>query len=314
MEPVNERLIGDLRPILLVLLGAVGFVLLIACMNVSNLVMARGIGGRGKWPCGPPWARPAYGCRDSFSPRACSSAAMGCALGLLFARWWLAGLLALLPSRTIPILPGADRAQIDGRVLAVSLLASLATGVVFGLLPAIRLSRTNLDECLKEGGRSNSGGAGRRRWLTGLVVVETALSVILLAGAGVMLRSLSHRLQVQPGFRPEHVLTAQVPSAWDDYSRRPNPADTERKMQYFYDLVERVQGVAGRDRGRHHDGAAADPGRHHDPLLPAAAAPRSNASRFAPSVLTTSAPWASPYCAAGSSPPRTAAASPMSSS
>jgi putative ABC transport system permease protein len=244
-QPVNEQLLGNLRPVLFALLGAVGFVLLIACMNVSNLMMARGIERSREMAVRAALGAGRLRLLRQLLTESLLIAVAGGGLGILFAKGWLRTLLAMLPARSIPILPGADQAGLNGPVLAVSLLATMATGIVFGLLPAWRISRPNLEEALKEGSRANTGGIGRRRILAGLIAVETALSVILLAGAGLLIRSFANLLEVQLGFRPEHVLTLQIPSEWASLTQRNDPAETNRKMLYFRDIVQHVQAIPG---------------------------------------------------------------------
>lgn len=107
------------------------------------------------------------------------------------------------------------------------------------------MSRPNLEESLKEGSRANTGGIGQRRLLGGLIALETALSVILLAGAGLLIRSFANLLDVQLGFRPEHVLTLQILSEWASLTQRNDAAETERKMQYFSEIVQHVQAIPG---------------------------------------------------------------------
>ena len=147
--------------------------------------------------------------------------------------------------RTIPLLPRGEQATLDGGVLAVSAAVCLAAAIVFGLLPALEASRPNLDAFLKESGRASTGGRRGRRLLGALIVVETALSVVLLAGAGLMLRSFSHLMSVPLGFRPERVLTVQIPSIWANVNRRQDPGDVERKKEYFRRVVERLQTIPG---------------------------------------------------------------------
>jgi putative ABC transport system permease protein len=245
IQPVNEQLLGNLRPVLFTLLGAVGFVLLIACLNVSNLMMARGIERSREIAVRAALGAGRLRLLRQLLTESLLIAMAGGALGILFAYGWLHALLAMLPARSVPILPGAEQAGLNGPVLAVSVLASVATGIVFGLLPAWRMSRPNLEESLKESSRANTGGIGRRRLLGGLIALETALSVILLAGAGLLIRSFANLLDVQLGFRPEHVLTLQIPSEWASLTQRNDPAETERKMQYFREIVQHVQAIPG---------------------------------------------------------------------
>jgi putative ABC transport system permease protein len=244
-QPVNEQLLGNLRPVLFALLGAVGFVLLIACMNVSNLMMARHIERSREMAVRAALGAGRLRILRQLLTESLLIAVAGGALGILFAHGWLRALLPMLPARSVPILPGAEQAGLNGTVLAVSVLASVVTGIVFGLLPAWKMSRPNLEESLKEGSRTNTGGIGRRRLLGGLIALETALSVILLAGAGLLIRSFANLLDVQLGFRPEHVLTLQIPSEWASLTQRNDPAATERKMQYFREIVQHMQAIPG---------------------------------------------------------------------
>ena len=137
------------------------------------------------------------------------------------------------------------QASLNVPVLAVSLLATLLTGLVPGLSPAWQSARANLEESWKDSSRANITGVGRRRVLAGLIALETALSVILLASAGLLIRSFGHLLDAQLGFQPGHVLTLQIPSEWTSLTQRNDPAETERKMQYFHDIVEKVRMIPG---------------------------------------------------------------------
>ncbi len=243
--PVSETLLGSLRPILVTLMGAVAFVLLIACLNVSNLLMARGIGRSREMALRSALGAPRGRLVRQLLMESLPIAMAGGAAGLLLARAALRGIIAMLPSGAFPVLPGAEHAGLDGRVLAVCLLACLGATLAFGLAPALLAARPRLDEALREGGRSGGTSVRHKRLLSGLIALEAALSVVLLAGAGLMLRSFQHLLDVPLGFRPEHVLTAQIPSVWTEYAQRPNPADTQRKMQSLRALVHRVEALPG---------------------------------------------------------------------
>ena len=164
-QPMNEQLLGSLRPVLFALLGAVGFVLLIACMNVSNLMMARGVERSREMAVRAALGAGRARLLSQLLTESLLIAVAGGAFGVLIAHGWLRALIAMLPARTISILPGAEQANLNGPVLAVCLLATAATSIVFGLLPAWQTSRPNLEESLKEGGRANVGGMGRRRLL-----------------------------------------------------------------------------------------------------------------------------------------------------
>ena len=245
LQPVSEGLLGSLRPILTTLMGAVAFVLLMACLNVSNLLMARGVERAREMALRSALGAPRSRLVRQLLVESLPIAAAGGAAGLLLAHFGLRGIVALLPSRSVPILPGADQAALDGRVLAVALAACLGATLIFGLAPALLLARPRLEEALREGGRGHSGGLRHRRLLGGLISLEAALSVVLLAGAGLMLRSFSRLMDVSLGFHPEHVLTAQIPSAWASYAQRQDPADVERKMQSLRAIVHRVEALPG---------------------------------------------------------------------
>jgi predicted permease len=201
LVPLKERIVGSIGPTLWMLLGAVGFVLLIACVNVSNLMLARSTGrtrefairaalGAGQWRL----------LRQSLTESvllACS----GGLLGLIIAGWGTKAALSLLPTT----LPRAEEVRLDARVLLFTVAISLLTGIVAGLVPALKTSRWRLSETLKEGGRGAS--TGRVRAQAVFVAVEMALALVLLIGAGLMIRSMSALWNVNPGFRPDNVLT-----------------------------------------------------------------------------------------------------------
>ena len=199
--PLKQRLVGNVSSILWMLLGAVGFVLLIACVNVSNLLLARSTGrtrefairaalGAGRWRL----------LRQSLTESLLLALAGG-GLGFAFAAWGTKAALAALPGG----LPRSEEISLDDRVLIFTLAISLLTGVLAGLAPALKISQWRLSETLKESGRG--GGGGRHRAQGALVALEMALAVVLLIGAGLMIRSLSALWQVDPGFRPDNVLT-----------------------------------------------------------------------------------------------------------
>jgi len=199
--PLKERMVGDVQPILWMLLGAVGFVLLIACVNVSNLLLARSTVRTREFAI-----RAALGARQwRLLRRSLTESTLlalaGGGLGLTVAGWGTKAALAVLPTG----LPRAEEVGLDGRVLVFTLAISLLTGVLAGLAPALKTSQWRLSETLKEGGRGASGG--RHRAQSVLVAIEMALALVLLIGAGLMIRSLNALWQVDPGFRPDNVLT-----------------------------------------------------------------------------------------------------------
>ncbi|HWS87815.1 MAG TPA: ABC transporter permease [Pyrinomonadaceae bacterium] len=232
-RPLLEQVVGDVRPALLVLLGAVGFVLLIACANVANLLLARAAVrekemavrtaiGAGRWRI----------VRQLLTESLALSFAGG-VLGLLIAFWGLDALRALAPGN----IPRLSNITLDARVLLFTSLVTIMTGVLFGLAPALRSSRVNLGETLKEGGRGLAGGGGQRL-RDALVVVEIALSLVLLAGAGLLVRSFMRVQQVEPGFDPRGVVSMR-------FAVTGTPYQGERSTEFFRQLLERARAMPG---------------------------------------------------------------------
>jgi putative ABC transport system permease protein len=204
---LKEDIVGDIRPFLLVLLAAVGFVLLIACANVANLLLARSTGRTREFAI-----RSALGADTGRVVRQLLTesvllAFIGGAIGLLIAVWGTQAALKVLPEA----LPRAEEIHMDGRVLLFTLAASFFAGILFGLAPALKISRGDIHETLKEGGRGGSGT--RHRTQSIFVAVEMALAMVLLVGAGLMIRSLEKLWSVDPGFDPSNVVTFDIASA-----------------------------------------------------------------------------------------------------
>ncbi len=199
--PLRQQIVGQIRPFLLALLAAVGFVLLIACVNVANLLLARSTSRSREFGI-----RAALGAgrgrilRQLLTESLLLSLAGG-GLGLLLASRGTRAALGLLGSAV----PGAGRIGIDGRVLAFTAAVSLLAGILFGLAPSMRSSRSGSSESLKEGGRGAIGA--RHRAQDVFVVLELAMALVLLIGAGLMIRTLSRLWSVDPGFDPGHLLT-----------------------------------------------------------------------------------------------------------
>jgi len=235
LVPLKERLVGDIRPTLLLLLGAVGFVLLIACLNVSNLLLARSTGrtrefairaalGAGQWRL----------LRQSLT-ESTLLALTGGGLGLLVAGWGTQAALGALPTA----LPRAEEVGLDGRVLLFTLAVSLLTGMLSGLAPALKTSQGRLSETLKEGGRG--AGSIRHRAQGVLVAVEMALALVLLIGAGLMIRSLNALWRVDPGFRPDNVLTFGL--SFPPSMRTASPEAIRANLREVSDRLNSTPGV-----------------------------------------------------------------------
>jgi len=227
---LHETFVGDVRRPLLILLGAVGLVLLIACANVANLLLVRASTRRREMS-----VRVALGANRSRIIRQLLTeslmlAIIGAVLGILLAHWGTSFIANQLPAG----IPRIAEAGVDLRVLGFTLLVTLLTGLLFGLAPALQASRLNLTEALKEGDRGSSGGRQHLRSL--LVVSEVALTLTLLVGAGLLIQSFRRVLQVDPGFKPQNLLTMQVSV---------NNPDGYQVAAFFDHLQENVRKLPG---------------------------------------------------------------------
>jgi putative ABC transport system permease protein len=237
--PYQVMISAAVRPYLFVLLGAIGFVLLIACANVANLLLARG-GSRGREIA----VRISLGAsrmrlfRQLFT-ESMLIALMGGALGLLLANAGLSSLLAIAPVN----LPRVDDIHLDGWVFAFTFFISLLTGALFGLAPAFYATKTNLNETLKEGAGRASAGTGRARLRQGLVIGEFALSLVLLTGAGLMIATFAKLLNTNPGFDPHRVLTMQFWLNGSKYNSTPEIASFYRSLQQRIESLPGVEAV-----------------------------------------------------------------------
>ena len=234
LVPAALQITGSVRPALLVLLGAVGFVLLIGCANLANLLLARSAArekefavraalGAGRWEL----------VRQLLTESVLLSV-LGGTVGILLAAWGIRYLRLILATQ----IPRAQEIGLDGRVLLFTVALSLLTGLAFGLFPALRSFKGQLNDSLKEGGRGWGSGVPGRRVRDLLVVCEMALALVLLAGAGLLLNSFQRLRAIDPGFNPDKVLTCQVSLPSSKYK---NP----QIVFFFQQLLERVRALPG---------------------------------------------------------------------
>ena len=234
LESALTALVGDIRPVLLILLGAVACVLLIACANVANLLLARATSRHKEMAIRAAMGASRMRVIRQLLTESVLLSLVGGGVGLLLAVWW-SDLLIALGKEDIP---RAVQVGMDWRVLGFTLGVSLLTGLIFGLAPAFHSSKTELVESLKEGGRGTSEGARRNRVRNVLVVGELATVVILLVGAGLLIQSLWRLQRVNSGLQPENVLTANVGLPEIKYK-------SDRQSQFFIDLRNRLEATPG---------------------------------------------------------------------
>lgn len=233
VESALLALVGDVRPALLILLGAVACVLLIACANVANLLLARAMTRHKEMAVRSALGASRLRVVRQLLTESVLLSLIGGLLGLGLAVWWSDLLIALGKND----IPRAIQVGMDWRVLGFTLGVSLLTGLIFGLVPALHLSKTELNESLKEG-RGAGAGAGRNRIRGVLVVAELAIAVVLLVGAGLLIQSLWRLQHVSPGLQPQNVLTFNVSLPDARYS-------SEKQAGFYRDLVTRLGTLPG---------------------------------------------------------------------
>jgi predicted permease len=238
LVPLKTDVVGSVRGILLVLLGAVSFVLMIACANVANLLLARATGRSREFAI-----RSALGASPGRVVRQLLTESVmlgvtGGVIGLLLAKWGTQAILAALPET----LPRTEEIGIDGHVLLFTLGISVTTGIVFGLVPALKAMRPDMHETLKEGGRGSSGA--RHRTQSVFVAVEMAMAVVLLIGAGLMIRSLAALWNVNPGFDPRNVLAFDTSTTSRPDTTAPQLREKYRETVRQLESVPGIEGVS----------------------------------------------------------------------
>jgi predicted permease len=243
VQSLQDLVVGNARPVLLLFLGAVGLVLVIACANVANLLLARA-GGRGREIA----LRSALGASrgrivGALLTESFLLALAGSVLGLVLANWTVAAFKALAPSG----IPRIENVRLDGVVLMFALVLAGATSLVFGLAPAVRASRIDLSQALREGGR---GGTHRRGRLGGaLVVAEIALAVVLVVGAGLLGRSFATLSSWEPGFERQHVLTFSLFASAEKYREKSDVASLWDRVEGELRSIPGVRAVGSASAG-----------------------------------------------------------------
>jgi len=235
LVPLHQQVVGKIRRALLVLLGAVGCVLLIACANVANLLLARASSRRREIAI-----RTALGAGRARLVRQLLTESLllsltGGALGLSLAYWSV----RLLASLNLTDVPRLNHARVDVWVLGLTLVVSLVTGLLFGLAPAAQLSKANCNESLKEASRGMTGGFKRRYARSLMVVSEVALALMLLVGAGLLAKSFFNLMRVNLGFKPDNVLTLSVSLPRGRYP------DGQQQIAFFQQALQRITALPG---------------------------------------------------------------------
>jgi putative ABC transport system permease protein len=233
--PLKEQVIGGMKPLLLILLGAVGLVLLIACANLATMMLARATAREREMAI-----RVAVGASRGRLLRLALTesvvlAIFGAGVGVLFAIW----AIDLVKSIGIQTIPRLSEVHIDSTVLLVTLAIAIGTGLLFGLVPGLSSGRPDLTEALKEGGRGSTSGRRHNRLRNILVVAEVALALVLLTGAGLLLKSFVRLGNVNPGFNPQNVLTAELSLPKLRYP------DKKTQVNFFTELERRLSSLAG---------------------------------------------------------------------
>jgi putative ABC transport system permease protein len=233
--PLHEQVVGDIKPALLILLGAVGLVLLISCANVANLLLARAAVRQKEIALRVALGANRWRLVRQFLTESILLAALGGGFGLLLSIAGVRLLTGVIPNSISQL----KDTSLDARVLGFTILVSMLTGLIFGLVPALQASIFNPNETLKEGGRDSSSGSRGNRIRGLLVIAEVAVSLILLIGAGLLINSFMRLRSVHPGFRADDLLTMKVVLPRLKYP------DEDRRSAFYNDVVKRVEALPG---------------------------------------------------------------------
>jgi putative ABC transport system permease protein len=234
---LHERVVGDFRPALLVLLGAVGFVLLIACADVASLLLSRASARQKEIAIRAALGASRLRIIRQLLTESILLATIGGAAGLMIGFWGVRAIVALIPEAMR--FPRLAEIGIDARVLAFTVAVSLITGAVFGLIPGLQASKPDLQESLKEGTRSATGGLWAQKTRSLLVVSEIALAMLLLVGAGLLIRSFVSLQKTQLGFNAENLLTIGINASPQKYPQ------AQKRAAYFKQFLERLETLPG---------------------------------------------------------------------
>jgi putative ABC transport system permease protein len=237
--PLREAVVGDIRPSLLILFGAVGLVLLISCANVANLLLTRAMSRQKEIAIRIALGAGRLRLVRQLITESVLLGILGGGLGLLLAHLGVKLLVVGVPRALSESIPGWDSISLNPSVLVFTFIISILTGLVFGLMPALQASRPDLNQTLKEGGRTSGGGAGRQRIRSLLVVSELALALVLLAGAGLLIRSFQRLQQVDRGFNEAGLLTFQLSLPQAKY------AEPSQQTAFYNRLLQGINSMPG---------------------------------------------------------------------
>ncbi|HKN60017.1 MAG TPA: ABC transporter permease, partial [Candidatus Acidoferrales bacterium] len=233
--PLKEEIVGRARLMLSVLMGAVGFLLLIACVNVANLALSRATGRSREIAMRSVLGASGLRIVRQLLTESFVLAFFGCALGVVFAVWGVAALVALSPDK----LPRLQAVHVDGQVLLFAVLITFFTALIFGLAPALTIVRSDMNRSLKDGDRGSTAAGTRGRLRNWLVATEMALALVLLAGAGLLMRTFVNLEHVNMGFNPDHVLTFHTDLPGKRYP------DDKTYIRFYQNLAVRLQALPG---------------------------------------------------------------------